>query len=218
MRWIKLVVVLMRVGIMAILLEVESYSILYLCRKGLIMKKLICCMMLVGSSYAMDSTVVPCNYDNQLGIAMRKAINAESKTDVLQCLEAGWPIEKCLPVVPVVASVMHSPRTSLTQAVGNNSLGMVQFLLDRGAQVDGFDGYQHTPLMVAAQESREMVALLIKSGAEVTLRNSDCLSALYFGLTGNLDVRDLLGEAYPLTLAESARLAALSHHQSRQMF
>lgn len=81
-----------------------------------------------------------------------------------------------------VESDEHSLTTALIEAVSNDYVGIVQMLLDRGANVQASDGYC-TPLIAASYSSSETIVLgLLQQGADInqtTIREPYTCSALW---------------------------------------
>ena len=79
----------------------------------------------------------------------------------------------------------------LMHAVHKNQLGTAAALLDAGADVDRADPGTMTPLMMAAgYGNREMVALLLKHGANPRVTDREGATALDYAMTGMTDFDD----------------------------
>jgi ankyrin repeat protein len=84
--------------------------------------------------------------------------------------------------------------TPLILAVYNNSAGVVDFLLQKGAKTSGQDAAGNTALMgVCFKGYRELAQKLVAAGADVNERNSNGATALTFAATfGHLEIAELL--------------------------
>ncbi|HPA88853.1 MAG TPA: ankyrin repeat domain-containing protein [Quisquiliibacterium sp.] len=85
------------------------------------------------------------------------------------------------------AQVNQSGWTALHYAASAGQLSVVQYLLDQHAFIDALSPNQTTPLMMAAREKHLSVAqLLIKEGADPSLRNEAGVGAAeYFLRSGD---------------------------------
>ncbi|MCW3109283.1 MAG: ankyrin repeat protein [Segetibacter sp.] len=84
--------------------------------------------------------------------------------------------------------------TPLILAVYNNSVDVVDFLLQKGAKTDGQDAAGNTALMgVCFKGYKELAQKLVDAGADVNERNSNGATALTFAATfGHLEIAELL--------------------------
>lgn len=84
--------------------------------------------------------------------------------------------------------------TPLILAVYNNSVAVVDFLLQKGAKTEGQDAAGNTALMgVCFKGYKELAQKLVDAGADVNERNSNGATALTFAATfGHLEIAALL--------------------------
>ena len=64
----------------------------------------------------------------------------------------------------------------------NGNVDIIQFLLDRGANVNSHNNYGWTPLMIAANNDHshvDIVQFLLDSGANVDMKSNDGVMALH---------------------------------------
>ena len=80
---------------------------------------------------------------------------------------------KRLAAVPGLANAVNSVGNSLLyEAVGSPDIGVIEHLLNNGAEVSFQNQFGRTPLHPAADENREaVVRLLLTNDAEVNARN-----------------------------------------------
>ena len=83
-------------------------------------------------------------------------------------------LAKCLAGAPGLANAVNADGNSLLyEAVGSPDIGVIEHLLNNGAEVNFQNQFGRTPLHRAADENREaVVRLLLTNGAEVNAR--DC--------------------------------------------
>jgi hypothetical protein len=132
---------------------------------------------------------------------------ALSKVDVdlmRAFLDAGMSVNR--PIVglgPPLRVMLFSgstcnPRVRPTQAATKEA---VKLLLDRGADVNGADEHGNTPLMEASSHGcdRELMRMLIKSGAKVNVKNAVGLSPFEMGLFyGHDGLEEIIAAGYRL--------------------
>lgn len=84
--------------------------------------------------------------------------------------------------------------TPLILAVYNNSVDVVDFLLQKGAKTSGQDAAGNTALMgVSFKGYTELAQKLVDAGADINERNSNGATALTFAATfGHLKIAELL--------------------------
>jgi ankyrin repeat protein len=84
-------------------------------------------------------------------------------------------------VVIFIAASLHAQAKSFSEIVRTGTVQQIQAAIDQGADVNARDRDKRTPLMWAAQFSRnvEVVLLLLDAGAEVNARDKDgCIEEL----------------------------------------
>ena len=65
-------------------------------------------------------------------------------------------------------------QTPLHIACENGHLPIVQYLIEKGAKIDVFDGFQQTPLHYASENNHNSIAqYLIKKGAKIEITNQE---------------------------------------------
>jgi ankyrin repeat protein len=97
--------------------------------------------------------------------------------------------------------------TPLILAVYNNSVDVVDFLLQKGAKTDGQDAAGNTALMgVCFKGYKELAQKLVEAGADVNERNANGATALTFAATfGHLAIAEMLLQKGADTYAQDAR-------------
>lgn len=121
------------------------------------------------------------------------ARNAAGETPLMLTAIAG-DLEASQQLVARGAKVQFPGWSPIHYAASGPNTRLVQWLLDRGAQVDAESPNGTTPLMLAAQHAPEStVELLIKRGADPRRRNQRGLQALDYAEMGG---RDFLVERF----------------------
>ena len=81
---------------------------------------------------------------------------------------------------------MNHGRTALHRAVLDKQLGMVEFLLERGAEIDARALNGRTPLLMAAHLGcGEILERLIAAGADIKAENKSGHNALHEAKQGS---------------------------------
>ncbi len=104
-------------------------------------------------------------------------------------------VEKLYQTNPdIINAVDFKGYTPLILAVYNNSLNVVDFLLEKGANINAQDSAGNTPLMgVCFKGYKDIAAKLINAGADVNLQNYSGATALTFAATfGHLEIAEML--------------------------
>lgn len=104
--------------------------------------------------------------------------------------------------------------TPLILAVYNNSVDVVDFLLQKGAKTEGQDAAGNTALMgVSFKGYRELAQKLIDAGAEVNERNVNGATALTFAATfGHMEIAEmLLKNGADTTITDARGKSPLDH-------
>lgn len=110
-----------------------------------------------------------------------------------------------------VNQIASPGTTALETAVERGHVPMINFLLERGAKVNLREG-QRTPLHIAAaQGNREVVALLLRHGADVAAKDRSGQTALQVAAqSGKREIVDLLaGKGESLDIASLVTLGDL---------
>jgi hypothetical protein len=97
--------------------------------------------------------------------------------------------------------------TPLILAVYNNSVDVVDFLLQKGAKTSGQDAAGNTALMgVCFKGYKELAKKLLDAGADVNERNTNGATALTFAATfGHLEIAEMLLQKGADTYIQDAR-------------
>jgi len=96
-----------------------------------------------------------------------------------------------------VNTIFPNGKTLLMMAIESEDGKIVEFLLQKGVDVDQRDFYDHTPLMYAADQGFASIARsLIDAGADLNIRNKQGKTALmYAAYKGNVNVARVLLDA-----------------------
>lgn len=135
---------------------------------------------------------------------------------MLAALKGFLPLVKKL--VANDADVNKPGWTPLHYAATGGHVPVVQFLLDESAYIDAESPNGTTPLMMAAMYgSPEAVKVLIQSGADLTLKNQQGLSALDFAIRGQrANARELIQTGLSRLADRQKRLAPLEQSTTQQ--
>lgn len=121
------------------------------------------------------------------------ATNAAGETPLMLASIAG-DLEACQQLAAKGAQIQRPGWSPIHYAASGPNTRLVQWLLERGAQVDAESPNGTTPLMLAAQHAPEAtVELLLKLGADPRKRNQRGLQAIDYAEMGG---RDFLVERF----------------------
>ena len=77
-------------------------------------------------------------------------------------------------------------QTPLAVAAAYNHVGIIEFLLKKGAQIETMDKDGYTPLLLAASEGNvEAVYILLQTGANIFAVDKEDRSVLYWAAMQN---------------------------------
>lgn len=114
-------------------------------------------------------------------------------------------IDKATNLNVIIDSTKYGKVSPLMAAIYENNYGIVELLINKGANVNYEDKYGTTPLLAAISNSnreiektnyevsRDIVQLLIDKGANVSALNTDGLNPIEHAIHGsNIEIMDLL--------------------------
>ena len=141
-----------------------------------------------AASYLLASGANVFDADISFNTLLSIAAHNDSEEGVTLILENGYPINR-------TTGPPNSLYAQIHKSAEIDSIDMVQFLLEKGADVNQVDGALNTPLHRAVSKHRSAMAeFLIEKGAHVNARNKERETPLhlaaYYGRLG--DVRLLL--------------------------
>ena len=124
-----------------------------------------------------------------------EARSAQDESPLMLAAMRGY-LDLCQALIARDADVNKPGWTPLHYAATGGHLQITQLLLDHSAYIDAAAPNGSTPLMMAAMfGTTEVVNLLLKSGADPTLKNAAGDTALDYAIRGGRpDAQDILGK------------------------
>ncbi|KAI1477999.1 hypothetical protein F4774DRAFT_387446 [Daldinia eschscholtzii] len=113
-------------------------------------------------------------------------------------LDAGCDVNESVPPLTTLGRRRQRNTTPLLRAIGTGNKNMVQFLIDRGANVnqEAIHGITRTPLQMAAKTADfDMTELLLRNGADVNAKPSTYMGGTALQMAaigGNCNIAVLL--------------------------
>ncbi len=121
--------------------------------------------------------------------------NANAFDGVVMAINAGAPAESIRFMIDQKGNdankITHDGRTYIYWAASRGNVNVMEYLVSKGAKVNGEDSHGATPLSFAAaagQANTKVYDVLIKAGADVKQKNGDGASLLLLGIANDKDL------------------------------